>query len=812
MSKAVMDEPLALGASMLKHASAERRMEFVQAIMSRGTELYNAGQLDSADVLFETVASEPALRPRVQHIRGLIALQRDEDERALDLLEEAIQLDPRDGEAHANLGLLLLKVRQYPQALAAYAAAVTLRPNNVVAQFGLARAFAKLDLNDFAYLAFRDVLARAPDDIEATIEFGWLLSDTNRDAEGVALLRDALARHPEHGGLRTVLAVCLFGAGDWSSAWAEYEGRLSDPRVNKHLLPTTCRRWRGEDFAGRTILLQSEQGFGDTLQFVRYAPMVKARGGRVVLRAPKALLPLLRTVPGVDDVFDIETTAISFDLHAPLLSLPLIFDTQIATAPAGIPYITPDAERVARWRESLGPHTGFSVGLVWQGNPGHLNDHRRSMRLDDLRPLLDDVGARFVSLQVGAGREQLTEFDDRIIDAGARIDAKSFADAAAIIANLDLVITVDSAVAHLAGAMGKPVWILLPKSSDWRWLKDRDDTPWYPQARLFRQNKAGDWGGVVARLRVALRHFDGAQAPFSSNDAPDPVVAAALRMTVPSRAADPVVCDALFVEACRQQRTGNRDRAKKMFARVIALDPAHVNTLCNLGALELAMGDGASALARLQLAVTLAPELAPARMTLADALLDAKKTEQALVQYQKAVDLAPTRVEPRMAYATALRKLGDAEDTVGMKAEDARLAMHQQFRKALELAPDDSGIHAAYALTLYETGSLDSAMTHFLVAAKINQQQSAEFYEALGRTCAARGNAQGAEISLKHALALDPQRVSAHFALGEFYLSLDRVADADASFSSARALDAESAVAALKIDQMDGAGSCDARA
>lgn len=802
MAKAAMDEPPALGAAMLKHASVERRMEFVQAVMRRGTELYNAGQLDSADVLFETVASEPVVRPRVQHIRGLIALQRDEDERALDLLEEAIQLDPGDGEAHANLGLLLLKVRQYPQALAAYAAAVTLRPENVVAQFGLARALARLDLNDFAYLAFCDVLARAPDDIEATVEFGWLLSDTDRHAEGVVLLRHALARHPEHGGLRTVLAVCLFGAGDWSAAWAEYEGRLSDPRVNKHLLPTTCPRWRGEDLAGRTILLQAEQGLGDTLQFVRYAPLVKARGGRVVLRAPQALLPLLRTVPGVDDVFDTETTVIPFDIHAPLLSLPLIFETQTATVPGAIPYITADAERIACWRESLGPHAGFSVGLVWQGNPDHLNDHRRSMRLDDLKPLLDDVDARFVSLQVGAGREQLTAFDDRIIDAGARIDAKSFADAAAIIANLDLVITVDSAVAHLAGAMGKPVWILLPKSSDWRWLRDRDDTPWYPQARLFRQSKAGNWGGVVARLRAALRHFDGALASFSVTD---PIVAAALRMTVPSCAADPVVCDALFVEACRHQRVGNRDRAKKMFEHVVALDPAHVNTLCNLGAIELAMGDGASALARLQLAVTLAPELAPARMTLADALFAAKKTEQALVQYQKAVDLAPTSVEPRMAYASALRKLGDGEDTVGMKAEDVRLAMHRQFRNALELAPHDSGIHAAYALILYETGSLDSAMTHFLVAAKINQQQSAEFYEALGRTCAARGNAQGAEISLKHALALDPQRVSAHFALGEFYLSLDRVADADASFSSARAIDAENAVAARKIDQMDGA-------
>ncbi|TAI61189.1 tetratricopeptide repeat protein [Bradyrhizobium sp. Leo170] len=793
MLKAASGEALALGASMLKHASAERRMEFIQTVMNRGLDLYQSGQFDSAEVLFETVASEPTARPRVQLIRGVIALQRGEDERALDLLEESIQLNPVDSEAHANLGLLLLKVRQHPQALAAYAAALTLQPNNIAALFGLARALTTLDLMDFAHDAFRDTLACAPDYADPAVDFAVLLNDMGRRDEAVVLLQDALARHPEHAKLHVMLFICLFVRGDWRAAWPHNEWRLKEPEVSKHLLPTDRPCWQGEDLAGKTILLQSEQGFGDTIQFVRYAPMIKARGGRVILRVQGPLLPLMRTVDGIDDVFDTEEEAAAFDVHVPLMSLPLIFGTQSDAVPATVPYITPDPDLVARWRErlndSLGAHSGLSVGLVWQGNPAHPYDWRRSLRLDRLRPLFDCPGTRFVSLQVGPGQNQLTEFDIGIVNAGAQIDATSFADAAAIIANLDLVISIDSAIAHLAGAMGKPVWILLAKGSDWRWLRDRDDTPWYPQARLFRQAEAGDWGDVVERVRAEMWSTAGAAVPLSQE-----------RIALP-RASDAVLCDALFVEGCRQQKVGNLGRAKKLFEHVLSLDPEHGNTLCNLGALELGSGDGELALRRLQVAVRLAPDLALARTLLADALMAAQKTEQSLAQYRKAIELAPTNADAHAAYASALRKLGDGEQA-DMHADTARRLIHEHYSKALELAPNDDALHAAYALALCELGDIDNAMMHFLAATKINQQQSAEFYEALGRACAARGNSQGAEISLKHALALDPQRVTAHCALGDLYCVLDRPDDAETSFRGALSIDAGSAVALRGIERV----------
>ncbi|QPF87798.1 tetratricopeptide repeat protein [Bradyrhizobium genosp. L] len=803
MSKAAISEAQAVraGLSMLNQAPSERRVEFVQTIVNRALALLREGQLDSAEVLLETMEGEPLVRQRVLHLRGLIALHRDEDERALDLLEEAIQLDPSDGEAHANLGVLLLKARQHPQALAAYAAALTLQPDNATAQLGMARALTAVDLTDFADDAFRDLRASAPDDIRSVVDFATLLNDMDRNDEALALLRDVLARHPEHANLHTMLAICLFTRGDWLAAWEEFEWRLKEPQVSKHLLPTDRPQWKGEDLADKTILLQFEQGFGDTLQFVRYAPMVKARGGRVILRAPASLLSLLRTVAGIDAVFDAKDETPAFDVHAPLMSLPLIFGTQSETVPAAAPYVTPDPARVDRWRERLGVHAGASVGLVWQGNPSHAYDWRRSLPLDRLRPLLDCPGARFVSLQVGAGQNQVTEFDDGILNVGPEIDTATFADAAAIIANLDLVITIDSAIAHLAGAMGKPVWILLARGNDWRWLKGRDDTPWYPQARLFRQRNPGDWSEVIRQLCSALWSFVSAAAsPEQEKKAADPVLAAATAMATPRSVVEPVLCDALFVEACRHHRAGNLDRARKMFEQILVFDPRHVNTLCNLGALELDTGHGARALQRLRIAVELAPDLVPVRIGLAEALMDAGRTEQALAQYAKAIELAPQNTGVHVAYATALRKLG-VNGPTGMHADMVRRLIHQHYRKALELAPRDDAAHAQYALALCAFGDLDDAMNHFMVATKINQQQSSEFYEALGRACATRGNAQGAEISLKHAVSLDPQRATAHCALGDLYLSVERPDDAETSFRKALTIDAESAAARQGIER-----------
>jgi len=820
-------------------AAAEQRSQYLRAIMDRGLALFHEGKLDSAEVLFQTVAEEPAVKPLVAHMRGIIALQLGEKARAQELIEEAITLNPADTEAHSNLGRILLEDRQNGAALAAYAASLTVRPGNVVAHYGLARAMAGLGLNDLAFDTFRDVLALEPDNVDALIDYGTLLNDLGRHDEAVATLRDALARnperteldaaitasmhpapagpeapdenkraiaafrdaltrHPERPELHTLLGFCLIATGDWKAAWPQYEWRLKDGDLGKKLLETDRPRWQGEDLTGKTILLQCEQGFGDVLQFVRYAPMVKARGGRVMLRAQEPLLPLLRSVDGIDVLFGTKEKAPDFDVHVPLLSLPMIFETEPDTVPATTPYLTPDPELVRTWRERLGPHEGVTIGLVWQGNPAHSNDKYRSVRLDALRPLLDCPGARFVSLQIGPGQDQLKGLEDRITDLAPSIDASSFADAAAIVANLDLVIAIDSAVVHLAGALDKPAWILLALNNDWRWLKGRSDSPWYPKARLFRQTKAGEWDEVIKRVRSELWSFAGADAP--PDDAmTDEITALALRLSVPPQAANPVVCDALFMEGVRQHGAGNLERAKKLFEQVLVLDMRHVNTLCNLGALSLALGDEERALELLERAITLAPDLAPARTAFADALMVAQHTDQAMAQHRKAIELAPKSETAHAAYASALRQLGDSARAKAHFGEAEKLT-RERFHNALRLAPNNDALHAEYAMALHRFGDLDGAMTHFMAAVQITQAQSGEFYEALGRTCAATGNPEGAEISLNHALALNPKLATAHCALGDLYRERGRAADAEASFRRALAIDPDCAPALRALE------------
>ncbi len=506
-------------------------------------------------------------------------------------------------------------------------------------------------------------------------------------------------------------------------------GRIQNSARNP--LPSDRPLWRGEDLSGKTILLRCEQGFGDTLQFARYAPAVKACGAEVILQAPAQLLPLLESLAGVNALIRLDEAAPAYDVHAPLMSLPGVLGARPdAIAACAPPYLAVDPARVESWRERLGAYSGLSIGLCWQGNPAHLMDQFRSMRLEVLRPLLDCPRTRFISLQIGPGRDQLTGFKGPIIEPRPGGDDDSFADTAAIIANLDLVIGVDSAVVHLAGALGKPAWILLAARADWRWLRERSDTPWYPQAKLFRQNTLGDWDAVVGRLRADLWASAGASPAARDENA-----------ARSRRKADPSICDALFVEGVRHHGAKDLGRSKKLFERVLELDPDHVNALCNLGALERSIGDHHCARELLERAVFLAPEHAPARLVLADALLAGGENDAAIAHY----------------------------------------------RSACELAPKSDAVHAAFAMALEDLGEHDAAMAHFELAAKISQRQSPEFFEALGRASLARGNVQGAEISFRHALALHPKFAPAHCGLGDVFLVLGRRVDAGASFR--RALD-----------------------
>jgi hypothetical protein len=273
--------------------------------------------------------------------------------------------------------------------------------------------------------------------------------------------------------------------------------------------------WLGaEDVAGKTVLLQAELGLGDTIQFARYVPLVARRGAQIVLRVRSPLVPLLAGLAGVAQTLPLTASPPPFDRHCALTRLPEVFGTTTATIPAEVPYLSPPAERVAEWRAALAREGAIAgpgerlVGLTWAGNPAQSNDHNRSMPLPLLRPVTEAPGVRIVTLQkvLRPGDAELLASHGSVVHLGERL--RDFADTAAVVSLLDLVITVDTSVAHLAGALGKPVWIMLTFAPDWRWLCDRQDSPWYPTARLFRQGVVGDWAGVVGAVRQALKAHD----------------------------------------------------------------------------------------------------------------------------------------------------------------------------------------------------------------------------------------------------------------------------------------------------------------
>ncbi|HYV36862.1 MAG TPA: hypothetical protein VE988_14230, partial [Gemmataceae bacterium] len=296
--------------------------------------------------------------------------------------------------------------------------------------------------------------------------------------------------------------------GDFLGGWADYEWRWRRPAYP----PPPFRQplWDGSPLAGKTILLWAEQGLGDTFQFIRYAPLVKERGGNVIVACQAAVTRLLRSCAGIDRLIAKENAAATdFDVYAPLMSLPAIFKTTLTTIPAAVPYLAADAKLVEHWREQLGSCAGLKIGIAWQGNPEYGNDRQRSLPLTCFEPLSRLAGVQLISLQKGPGIEQLQDVKGRwpIVDFTAKLDeaAGAFQDTAAIMSNLDLVISSDSAVAHLAGALGVPVWLALPWLPDFRWFVGRDDCPWYPTMRLFRQTQSGRWDDVFERIAQAVK-------------------------------------------------------------------------------------------------------------------------------------------------------------------------------------------------------------------------------------------------------------------------------------------------------------------
>jgi tetratricopeptide (TPR) repeat protein len=431
--------------------------------------------------------------------RGNALQQMKRYDEALASYDLALQAQPGAVDVLCNRGTVLRFLKRYDDALACYDKAIA--GDGQLAQAWTNRASVLQDLHryDEAVVASNKALELRPEDATNWLNHGNLHYETGQEADALHAYGRAVAIAPDYAEAHCSLAVLNLLRGDFEPGWREYEWRFKDPTFKSSFRQFVQPQWSGrESLDGKTILLHAEQGFGDTLQFSRYASVLAARGVRVVLAVQWPLHSLLTTLSGPAQLLGKGDPLPAFDFHCPLLSMPFAFDTTVETIPSQTPYLHADPQRVRDWEALLGEKRRPRIGLAWAGNPEHRHDHKRSIELAALSSLFS-LDVEWISLQkqIPERDEQqlsatpIRRFDDELLD---------FADTAALIKTLDLVISVDSAVAHLAGAIGHPVWILLADPPEWRWMRTRDDSPWYPGAKLFRQTVPGQWSHVVDAL------------------------------------------------------------------------------------------------------------------------------------------------------------------------------------------------------------------------------------------------------------------------------------------------------------------------
>ena len=478
--------------------------QILQVLCEQGAALHRVGRLEEAAVQYDKVLKRNPGHFDALHLLGLVRLHTGRPEEAVALFARAVKANAKVPVAQDNLGSALVGLGRPAEALASLDAAIALAPGHARAQHNRGTALEALGRSDEAVASYDRAIALKPDYAEAFSNRGLALRNLQRLDEALASYDAAVALDAAYVDAHLGRSFLSLLAGDFEAGWREYEWRKAGRDAAGR--PDPDRDWLGEgELAGQRLLVRHEQGLGDTLQFARYVPLLSARGAEVTLVVQPPLAGLLAaSLPGVRVIAEGDP-APDADRHVSLMSLPLAFSTTLDTVP---PPLRLDADaRRADWAERLGAKTRPRIGLAWSGNPAHVNDRNRSIGFSTLAPLLGDA-VEWIVLQndirpadaeafAASGRARF--FGEALAD---------FADTAALADQLDLIITVDTSLAHLAGGLGKPVWVLLPYSPDWRWLLGRADSPWYPTARLFRQAKAGDWAGVIGEVGEELSRAD----------------------------------------------------------------------------------------------------------------------------------------------------------------------------------------------------------------------------------------------------------------------------------------------------------------
>jgi tetratricopeptide (TPR) repeat protein len=474
----------------------------IPRLLAEALSHHQAGRLPDAERLYRQILALDPRHPDSLHLLGVLAHQTGHHEAAIAMIEQAIAGNAEEPSFYSHLGLALQALGRMDEAAVHYRRALALKPNFAEAHNNLGNVHKAQGELEQAIRSYERALALNPDYVDAHSNLGLCLQLLGRFEEAAARYERAIALNPEYAHARWNQALLQLLFGDFASGLRNYEWRWRSANKPRNLQRP---QWHGEPLNGARILLDVEQGLGDTLQFLRYLPMVQAAGGAVVLGVPANLRRLVAELPGLAYLGGTGDPLPEFEWHCPLMSLPLAFGTTLTTIPAQVPYLSVPVDAQRKADALPWPASGLRVGIAWAGSPTHLGDRFRSVPLPLLEPLLQVEGAHFFSLQLGAEAAQLATAQGHITDLAPAIT--DLADTAALMQQLDLVIAVDTAVVHLAGALNKPVWVMLPFSPDWRWMLDREDSPWYPTLRLFRQPQFDDWPSVVEAVHAALREL-----------------------------------------------------------------------------------------------------------------------------------------------------------------------------------------------------------------------------------------------------------------------------------------------------------------
>ena len=662
--------------------------DYAEAHHNRGITLKLLGRLEEA---LESMDAALALQLDFAEClgnRGTVLQELGRMEEALASYDRALLLAPHSAHAHHNRGTQLEKMQRYPEALIHYAEAIALQPNHHEAWTGHGNCHEKLDRHQQALDSYAQAIACKPDHALAHYNRGNVLVNLMRHAEAIASYEQAIAIQPDYASAWWNKAINLLLQGRFAEGWPVYEWRWKGD-ARSLLRSFTQPLWLGaESLAGKTILLHAEQGLGDSIQFCRYASQLRAQGARVLLEVPQPLVHLLAGLQGVSAVIEQGAELPAFDCHCPLLSLPLACKTQLHTIPAAPRYLASNSSKRQAWSTRLGRKTRPRIGLVWSGNAAHSNDRRRSIALAELRPYLP-AGFDYISLQNAVRDSDLPALQD----SGIRHYAEhihDFADTAALLDLLDLVISVDTSVAHLCGALGKTTLLLLPYIPDWRWLLERDDSPWYPTLRLLRQGADRQWGPVLQGLPQLL------QKEISAMPTPTPA-------SIPtSTAAPPDDINRLFQQAFALHQQGQFSPAQSLYQQVLAQQPQHFDALHLLGVIAYQNRNLTQAVALIEQALQIRPLVASAHANLGLALQDLGRRDEALQHYDQALALQPEDAQTHFNRGNLFRQRNDPQQALACYAQAvARQPGFAQAWYCRGLTLDDLGCHAE-ALDSYD--------------------------------------------------------------------------------------------------------------